>query len=167
MGKAIILNVKNMRKLSDNLEKYRASLITHAINTIDKTCKVGLLGNYESASQLETKVEGSIVRGGIKAPKEVKFAEYGTGVYAEKNHIGTTKTFNESGYNKWFVPVGQVTHSLGYPIVSIQGEEYYMARPQRAQHLFEQKCELMRSQIKQIAQDEFIGGADGITKYLQ
>lgn len=32
------------------------------------------------------------------------FLEYGTGTYAELPHIGTTKTFEKSGYRYWYLP---------------------------------------------------------------
>ena len=167
MAKPIELSVKDLSKLVDNLDKYKDTLIPHAIAVIDKTCKVGLVENYSSATQMETKIEGNTVKGGIQAPSDDKFAEYGTGVYAENGHIGTTPTFVNSGYNKWYVPVSSVKHNVSYPIVEIDGEQYYIARPQIAQHRFYKCSQRMREQIRQIAQDEFIGGSNGITKYLQ
>lgn len=36
------------------------------------------------------------------------FLEFGTGTYAELPHIGTTKTFLESGYRYWYLPKEKV-----------------------------------------------------------
>lgn len=55
------------------------------------------------------------------------FIEYGTGEYAELPHIGTTKTFIESGYEYWFIPVNKVEKKLHYKIININGQEFYLA----------------------------------------
>lgn len=55
------------------------------------------------------------------------FLEYGTGKYAQLPHIGTTPTFIKSGYEHWFIPVDKVDVRLYYPIVEIQGQQFYLA----------------------------------------
>lgn len=62
------------------------------------------------------------------------FEYFGTGKYAEQDHIGNTKHFIESGYTEWFIPVSKVEKSLGYPIVEIQGMQFYIARGVKANH---------------------------------
>lgn len=55
------------------------------------------------------------------------FLEYGTGQYAQLPHIGTTPTFIKSGYEYWFIPVEKVDKRLYYPIIEIQGQQFYLA----------------------------------------
>ena len=55
------------------------------------------------------------------------FEYFGTGKYAEKEHIGKTKHFIESGYTQWYIPVNKVGKSLNYPIITISGSQFYVA----------------------------------------
>ena len=62
------------------------------------------------------------------------FEYFGTGAYAEQDHVGTTKHFIESGYTEWFIPVSKVDKALGFPIVEIQGMQFYIAHGQAPNH---------------------------------
>ena len=62
------------------------------------------------------------------------FLEYGTGIYAEREHIGTTKTFIQSGYSYWFLPVDKADRDFGSDrIIVIKGEKFYIMYPQQPQ----------------------------------
>lgn len=62
------------------------------------------------------------------------FEYFGTGQYAEQEHIGTTKHFIESGYTEWFIPVNKIEKSLNYPIVTLGGMQFYIAHGSKANH---------------------------------
>lgn len=62
------------------------------------------------------------------------FEYFGTGQYAEQEHVGKTKHFIESGYTEWFIPVGKVEKALPYPVVNIQGMDFYIAHGMKANH---------------------------------
>lgn len=62
------------------------------------------------------------------------FEYFGTGQYAEQDHIGKTKHFIESGYTEWFIPVNKVGRTLNYPIVTIGNSQFYVAVGSRANH---------------------------------
>ncbi len=62
------------------------------------------------------------------------FEYFGTGQYAEKEHIGRTKHFIESGYTEWYIPVNKVGRSLSYPIVTINKQQFYVAVGSKANH---------------------------------
>ncbi len=62
------------------------------------------------------------------------FEYFGTGTYAEQDHVGTTKHFLESGYTEWFIPVSKVQRSLNYPIVTINDTQFYIAHGSKANH---------------------------------
>lgn len=62
------------------------------------------------------------------------FEYFGTGEYAEQNHIGKTKHFIESGYTEWYIPVNKVGRSLSYPIVTINNNQFYVAVGSKANH---------------------------------
>lgn len=62
------------------------------------------------------------------------FEYFGTGQFAEQEHIGKTKHFIESGYTEWYIPVNKVDKSLSYPIVTINNQQFYVAVGSKANH---------------------------------
>ena len=64
-----------------------------------------------------------------------RMIENGTGIYALEPHIGTTGTFWNSGFQYWYVPVTSVDRPIGQKI-TIDGKEFYVARPQPAKPHF-------------------------------
>ena len=64
-----------------------------------------------------------------------RMLENGTGIYALEEHIGKTKTFIESGYRYWYLPVKKKKKALGKPI-TLYGKEYYVMHAQPAKPHF-------------------------------
>lgn len=64
------------------------------------------------------------------------FEYFGTGQYAEQDHIGKTKHFIESGYTEWYIPIDKVGRTLNYPIVTISGKQFYVAVRSKSKSLF-------------------------------
>lgn len=62
------------------------------------------------------------------------FEYFGTGQFAEQEHIGKTNHFIESGYTEWYIPVNKVGRSLNYPIVTINKQQFYVAVGAKANH---------------------------------
>lgn len=62
------------------------------------------------------------------------FEYFGTGTNAEMEHVGKSKHFLESGYTEWFIPVSKVEKALPYPVVNIQGMDFYIAHGMKANH---------------------------------
>ena len=62
------------------------------------------------------------------------FEYFGTGQFAEQEHIGTTKHFLESGYTEWFIPVNKVEKKLNYPIVKFGNMQFYLAHGAKPNH---------------------------------
>ena len=83
-------------------------------------------------------VSNNIIKGriyaDIKAFPWFMFEHYGTGQYAEMEHVGKSKHFIESGYTQWFIPVSKVEKPLNYPIVSIGDLQFYIAHGVKANH---------------------------------
>ncbi len=65
------------------------------------------------------------------------FEYFGTGQYAEQNHIGKTKHFIESGYTEWYIPVHKAGRKLNYPIVTIDNVKFYVAVGAKGNHFIE------------------------------
>lgn len=59
-----------------------------------------------------------------------RMVENGTGIYALEPHIGHTKTFLESEYQYWYVPVDEVDRPIGETTL-INGVEFYIAKAQK------------------------------------
>lgn len=64
------------------------------------------------------------------------FEYFGTGQYAEQEHIGKTKHFIETGYTEWYIPVNKVGRKLNYPIVTIGNSQFYVAVRSKSKSLF-------------------------------
>lgn len=64
------------------------------------------------------------------------FEYFGTGAYAEKDHIGKSEHFIASGCTEWFIPVAKVEKALSYPIVNIQGMDFYLAHRSKSKSLY-------------------------------
>ena len=62
------------------------------------------------------------------------FEYFGTGVNAEMEHVEKSKHFIQSGYTEWFIPVNKVEKALPYPVVNIQGMDFYIAHGMKANH---------------------------------
>lgn len=55
------------------------------------------------------------------------FLEFGTGTEAELPHIGKTKTFIQSGFRYWYLPVEKVDRQFSPErIVVIGGQQFYL-----------------------------------------
>lgn len=113
---------KGIDNAVENTQKEAISLkhrMTNGDGTLDKNIITGKIGELEG--RVYTNHQALI------------FVEYGTGIKKDPDfpHIGTTKTFKESGYKFWFVPVDKVDKPIG-PLVRIGDSEYYMAFSQAA-----------------------------------
>ena len=64
-----------------------------------------------------------------------RMLENGTGIYALEEHIGKTKTFVNSGYTYWYLPVEKANRELGNPI-TLYGKQYYVMHAQPAKPHF-------------------------------
>ena len=84
------------------------------------------------------------------------FEYFGTGEYAEMGHIGSSKHFIESGYTQWFIPVSSVDKKLGYPVVNIQGFDFYLAHGVKPNHFLTDAEFQSRVENKQILEREFV-----------
>lgn len=64
------------------------------------------------------------------------FEYFGTGQWAEQEHIGKTKHFIESGYTEWYIPINKAGRTLNYPIVTISGKQFYVAVRSKSKSFF-------------------------------
>ena len=82
------------------------------------------------------------------------FEYFGTGAKAELPHIGKSKHFIESGYTEWFIPVSAVEKQLNYPVVTIQGFDFYVAHGVNPNHFLEDAVFWSRNENKEIVKNK-------------
>lgn len=60
-----------------------------------------------------------------------RIIENGTGTYALEPHIGHTKTFIESGYRMWYIPVVKAKYVRGgLQKINIGNQQFYVGKPE-------------------------------------
>lgn len=62
------------------------------------------------------------------------FEHFGTGDYRELPAIGKTKHFLNTGGSQWFIPTSKVEKALGYPVIEIEGVQFYIAHGVHSNH---------------------------------
>lgn len=141
--------------------KHNFKNINNIINKLPKTAEEmtnDILKNIQGyAIRLEKghKEEGILVEMIDMSTKEVKgkvyadpskfmaengqsylwFEYFGTGKFSEKEHIGNTPHFKESGFTEWLIPVKSGLN-LKYPIVTIKGSQFYLAHRYKSKSFF-------------------------------
>lgn len=131
-------------KMIDRLVKAQRNTAEKICNDVKSLAPVQT-GEYVSSIKVgDTKVENGRITTAIYTdltsemdPSIVigRMIEHGTGIYALEPHIGHTKTFIESGYRYWYVPATSVKRAIGR-LITINGKEFYIAKPQRARPHF-------------------------------
>lgn len=111
------------------------NLATHTENGIENASEE--TRKYALSQKRGNKSDDLIVKEVSKNSKEINarvytnflhapFLEYGTGIKAEMPHIGKTKTFLESGYTYWYLPLEKVKTPLNNPTININGTLFYI-----------------------------------------
>ena len=107
-------------------------------------------------------IEGGKVKGRVYAdPEQFKasdisylyFEYFGTGQYAEMEHVGTSKHFIESGFTEWFIPVEKAP-ALRYPVININGVDFYLAHGVKSNHFLTNAEFETREENKQLIVDK-------------
>lgn len=137
-------NYKKMETISNQLGQVVSNSIEDVLNNI-KGYAIRLEKGHNTEGILCEMVDMSTkeVKGRVYADPTkfmsngqsyLWFEYFGTGAMAEMPHVGHTKHFVESGYTQWFIPVTIVEKPLNYPIVEIQGVQFYIAHGVKANH---------------------------------
>lgn len=84
------------------------------------------------------------------------FEYFGTGQFAEMNHVGKTKHFIETGYTEWYIPVNKVNKPLNYPIKNIYGNNFYVADGAEPNHFLTDAEFKTRGENLEIVKSEII-----------
>lgn len=144
------------------IDELVASLQTIGIEELLKNLRanaIKLEKGHNEQGILVQMIEGGEEKGRVYAtPEQFKsngisylfFEYFGTGKYAEMAHIGKTKHFIESGYTEWYIPVLKVPRALNYPVINIEGTDFYLAHGAKANHFLQDAEFNTREQNKEI-----------------
>lgn len=132
-------NFKKIEKIIQELPKTIEQSIEDVLKNIQGYAIKLEKGNHEDGILVEMIDTSNMeVKGRVHTSKDnlpfAMFEHFGTGQFAEMDHIGTTKHFIESGYTQWFIPVNKVERVLNYPIVTINETQFYIAHGVQSNH---------------------------------
>ena len=91
---------------SEDLKKYLAEKAIAVINRLADE-RLSYDENYTESNKYEISDEEITIYNDVVNENNEHYSlilEYGSGIYAEKEHIGETDTFKASGYMYWYVP---------------------------------------------------------------
>ncbi len=162
------INVKHNYKNIKKIEEHITGVVAEALKDVLKNIRgyairferghnnEGILCELINASTGE--IKGRVYTDKTAMPFAL-FEHFGTGEYAEMNHIGKSKHFFETGCTEWYIPKEKAPRQLNYPIVKFYDQEFYVARGAKANHFmtdaeFKSRAENKDIFIKKI--NEFI-----------
>lgn len=152
MGIKINCKIKGLKKLDKKLNDIAKRLpetVEKSVEEIVKnTCKYAIRlrqGNKNNEILFEmVNTDTKEIKGRIYTDQQnftdSWFEYFETEQYAEVPHVGKSNHFIENGYEAWVIPVNKVKNALNYPIITIQGQQFYLAYGVQP-NLFMQKAE--------------------------
>lgn len=136
---------------SDDIKKYLAE---KSIAVIDRLAEERLSydKNYVKSNKYKIDDEGITIYNDVINESGEYYSliiEYGSGLYAEKPHIGTTQGFTASGYMYWFVPEEEAPDLIEYPYQRIETEDgvLYKVFGQTPKHIYEDAAKVIERNI--------------------
>jgi HK97 gp10 family phage protein len=167
---------KGVRSLNKKLDKINNTFVNSTKIGVDKALediqklaldyKVG----KKDPTQLpfESDINGSEINGRLHSDKDTfnyaGFLEFGTGAFAEKPHVGTTKTFIDSGFTMWYLPVEKVNKPLPYKIITIKGKRFYVVFGQKPKPFMRPAAFESRDNTLEQIQKEMIKNIEKVIK---
>lgn len=143
-------NFKNIKAISNKLPQIAKAITEDVIKNIRGYAiklergnnEEGILCELVDTSNME--VKGRVYADPSKFMTEngqsyLWFEYFGTGQYAEQEHIGETKHFIESGFTEWLIPKKEGLN-LNYPIITVKelpGKQFYLAHRSKSKSFYE------------------------------
>lgn len=137
------IKVKHSFKKINTIIKELPQTVTESLEDILKNIRGYAIrlekGHNEEGILIEMiDISKKQIKGRVHTNKEkfahAMFEHFGTGDYRELSAIGVTKRFIETGGSQWFIPVNKVDRVLHYPIIELQGTQFYVAHGVKANH---------------------------------
>lgn len=145
-----INRVENLMQ-SDDLKVYLAKKMIAIVNEIAEQ-RLSYDENYIKSNKYEIKDNGILIYNDVVNASGEHYSlilEYGSGLYAEKPHIGKTPTFLASGYMYWYVPEDEAPDLFAYPYERIETEEgvLYKVYGQTPKHIYEDSAKVIERNV--------------------
>lgn len=153
-------NYKNIEKIQKGIVKTATESLQDVLKNIRGYAIRLERGHNSNGILFElVNVENGEIKGRVytdsKAMPYALFEHFGTGEYAEMDHIGTTDHFRETGYTEWYIPEAKAPRPLNYPIVELYGIKFYVAHGAKANHFMTDAEFKSRQQNKEIVMKKF------------
>lgn len=143
---------KKMDNIIKSLPKNAENGVKKALEeTRDEALRIRGHKQDKELMPIELETSNNLVEGRLHTDKNkfssASFEEYGTGTFAERDHIGVTKTFINSGYRYWYAPADQMNRDYGAErTIIIDGKKFYVMYPQRPKAFMRTASFTMRKQ---------------------
>lgn len=108
--------------------------------------------NYVKNNKYKIEEEGILIYNDVVNNNNEHYSlilEYGSGLYAEKQHIGTTETFIATGFMYWYVPEEEAPELFDYPYERIETDTgvLYKVYGQTPKHIYEDAAKIIQRNI--------------------
>lgn len=136
---------------SNDLKVYLANKMIEVINRLAEE-RLSYDENYIKSNKYKINEEGILVYNDVTNASNEHYSlilEYGSGLYAEKPHIGQTETFIASGYMYWFVPEDEAPDLFAYPYERIETDRgvLYKVYGQTPKHIYEDAAKIIERNV--------------------
>lgn len=137
---------------SNDLKVYLANKMIAVINRLAEE-RLSYDENYIKSNKYKITDEGILVYNDVTNASHEHYSlilEYGSGLYAEKPHIGKTETFIASGYMYWYVPEEYAPELFDYyPKTRIETPKgvIYQVFGQTPKHIYEDSAKVIERNV--------------------
>lgn len=136
---------------SSKIKQYIAEKMIFIINTISEE-RLSYDKNYTKSNKYKINDDSIVVYNDVANNSGEHYSlilEYGSGLYAEKEHIGETPTFLASGYMYWYVPEEEAPELFEYPYERIESDSgvFYKVYGQTPKHIYEDSAKIIERNV--------------------
>ena len=151
--KQVIDKINKIEEISNSkdIKIYLAEKVISVINRLADE-KLSYDNNYKKSNKYKIYDDSIVIYNDVANESGEHYSliiEYGSGLYAEKSHIGTTQSFTASGYMYWYVPEEEAPELIEYPYERIETEDgvLYKVYGQTPKHIYEDAAKLAERNI--------------------
>lgn len=151
--KKVIENINRIENVikSNDLKVYIAKKIIKAIDRLADE-RLSHDDNYKKSNKYIIESDKIIIYNDVSNENGQHYSlilEYGSGIWAEKEHIGKTQSFSASGFMYWYVPEEKAPELSEYPYERIETENgvLYKVYGQTPKYIYEDAAMLVERNI--------------------
>ena len=152
--KQVIDKIDRIEELTNSkqIKEYLAEKMISVINRLAEE-RLSYDENYISHNKYQLLENGILIYNDVTNSNGEYYSlilEYGSGLYAEKDHIGKTDTFKATGYMYWYVPEEYAPELFDYyPTTRIETSKgvIYKVFGQTPKHIYEDSAEIIERNV--------------------